>query len=975
MSHDCFISYASEDIRYAEELYRRLTTEKFKVWFDKARLKPGYDWHKEIEEHCENSLVILPVLTRRWKESAWTRYETYGAESVIPLVFEGGFEEVSTPPLRRFQAQALDFRHIDTSEDSWSQLLAAIRELQDQPQPEAKDRREVNIPYSANPCFVGREAQLDEIHEKLFLNPTTALTQGRAQAITALGGVGKTTLAREYAEKFWRCYRQIFWVNCRIGVEVEYARFFAVLFPERAKYDLKDEEKAKQVLYEFKRVDTPLRLLILDDAPDDSIEQWLPKPGNCHTIITSRFTSWSAGVEQTPVWILEKEPARKFLLKRTGRDRDGLKADDYKASEELAEKLGYLPLALEQAAAYIHEEGPLFGFRTYLGYLAKAEHERKLFAKKSSKGSTDYPDALFTTWRTTIDKLSPGARAILRLSACMAPTPIPFPMFIKSIHTIVEQAEALGPANAHGSSPPDELDLRDWKSELARYSMIRLNASSPGPDAVESFSVHGLVQRVEWLNQEDADRRNSLGRAVGMFNNYSPDPTHGPKSRATWDILLPHAESLSALEYEEKETGRVPDIGLLDHIASAFKERGWYDRAIPPVKKMCSINEESFGSEHPNTLRSLNNLAYLLELTGDYVQAELLYRRAMEAEERVLGPEHPDTLTTVNNLGCLLKLKGDFVQAEPLLRRALECRERVFGPEHPDTLSSVNNLALLIRGMGDYAQAEPLLRRALDSCERVSGPEHPDTLTSVNNLAELLFRRGDYSKAEPLYRRALDSCERVLGPEHPLTLTSVNNLGLLLDSTGEHAQAELLYRRALDSYERVLGPDHPLTLTSVNNLGLLLLHKRDHKQAEPLLRRALKYRARVLGPEHPATLTSLNNMASLLARKGDSARAEALYRKALASREKVLGPVHSDTLTSVNNLARFLESKGDYAQAEPLFRRALEGLVAISSAMGRRHPNLETCSASYAHCLAKMGFTKGYIIEKVSNLLNGFTSR
>ena len=100
-------------------------------------------------------------------------------------------------------------------------------------------------------------------------------------------------------------------------------------------------------------------------------------------------------------------------------------------------------------------------------------------------------------------------------------------------------------------------------------------------------------------------------------------------------------------------------------------------------------------------------------------------------------------------------------------------------------------------------------------------------------------------------------------------------------------------------------------------------------------------------------------MASLLARKGDSARAEALYRRALASREKVLGPVHSDTLTSVNNLARFLESKGDYAQAEPLFRRALEGLVAISSAMGRRHPNLETCSASYAHCLAKMGFTKG----------------
>ena len=88
MSYDCVISYASADLPLAEGLHRRLLAEGFTVWFDKARLQPGFDWHREIEQGCENSRVFLPVLTPHWKNSDWTKYETYGAEAVIPLVFQ-----------------------------------------------------------------------------------------------------------------------------------------------------------------------------------------------------------------------------------------------------------------------------------------------------------------------------------------------------------------------------------------------------------------------------------------------------------------------------------------------------------------------------------------------------------------------------------------------------------------------------------------------------------------------------------------------------------------------------------------------------------------------------------------------------------------------------------------------------------------------------------------------------------------------
>jgi hypothetical protein len=200
--YEAFISYASLDVAFAEEAHRRLTEAGFRVWFDKARLKPGYDWHREIEAGCETSRVLLPVLTPRWKLSEWTKFETYGAEAVIPLIVEGEAADIFTPPLRRFQGEAVKLDAAD--EAAWQRLFAGLRSLLAQPAPD-KLARLADVRYRANPYFVGREKELLQIHEELHQNPTAVLTQGRVRAVTALGGVGKTTLARQYLEKFWRC--------------------------------------------------------------------------------------------------------------------------------------------------------------------------------------------------------------------------------------------------------------------------------------------------------------------------------------------------------------------------------------------------------------------------------------------------------------------------------------------------------------------------------------------------------------------------------------------------------------------------------------------------------------------------------------------------------------------------------------------------------------------------------------------------
>jgi tetratricopeptide (TPR) repeat protein len=906
-AYDCFLSYASQDFVHAETIHARLTGEGFRVWFDRARLQPGYDWHKEIEEGCETSRVALPLLTPRWKQSEWTRYETYGAEAVIPLLVEGLWEDASTPPLTPFRNFCVPLASATGAD--WQRLFDSIREFCAREVPQ-KEERVHRLRYHPAKHFVGREKDLDEIHEKLFTNPTAALTQGHVQAIAAMGGVGKTTLARQYAEKFWRCYPQMFWADCRLGLETEFAAIHDILRPEPIYAALSTKDKAGWVRFEFSQsANRPRRLLILDNAEDEeSVQEWIPKTGNCHTLITSRFTGWSPGIETYRVWVLEPEPARELLLRRSGRADTLVERE---ACDALTKKLEYLPLALEQAGAYVGAQSPGWGFAEYLRLY---EANERAFLTKKTPGATEYPDSVYLTWRATIDKLPQGARAILRLHAFLASTPTPVAMFVRGVDWIVKEAKLIAgeivvpvDEDIEGAG---ELAVRDWISSLAKYSMAQLQPE-------DSFSVHGLVHAVGW-HVMGQTRVRVLGRTTEIFLAYADRPSWEPESRRLWDTLLPHAVRLNA----ECETLGVPQsVDLLDHTWRAYKARGDYRAAIPTSRQLLLLRDLELGPEHLDTLTAVDHLAELLYYQGDYAAAEPLWRRTFEARERLLGPDHPGTLELGNNLAVLLESKHDYEAAELLHRRILERKERVLGSEHASTQYSVNGLAKVLSNQGDYAAAEPLYRRALEAWEHALGPEHPDTLTAVDNLAALLSKEGDYAAAEPLCWRALETRERVQGLDHPDTLGSVNGLAVVLSKKGDYAAAEPLYRRALDSRARVLGPEHPDTLISLNNLASLLVSKGDYPTAESLYRCALERKERVLGPNHPSTLTTLSGLADLIAKVGRPDETATLRKQYIA---RIAADEAPATALDLRQLALECYRNGDYSSAEHLLRRVLK---------------------------------------------------
>jgi len=933
--YDVFISYKSEDLALAEDLNARLRAEGFRVWLDRARLNPGCRWQQEIEAGCEASRIILPVLTPRWQQSEWTKYETYGAECAIPLLFEGEFADVAPPPL--CESQFLDLRQ--PTDSAWRQLFASIRAHLKHPAPD-KGRRLVYVPYAPNPYFVGRESELLELHEKLCRAPVVTLTHGPAFVLAGMGGVGKTTLAREYAEKFWRLYRDILWVRAESGLlATEFARLAVEMGLIRQPSDDANLD-ARRALGELER--GPRRLLVLDNAVDEeSVQEWIPKSGQCRTVITSRFTGWSPGMQSLHLNVLEPEPARELLLSRGGLpDTEANRT----AADRLAERLGYLPLALEQAAAYMREAA--IDCARYLELYAEARQE--LLAQRRL-GSTQYPDSVATTWHATMQRLSPLAVLILRLAAFLAPDPIPRDLIYGARQSF---GSALGPpcpwwqrlwrrGRASAAATPSEPELTEALAELSRYSMADLTP--------EAFTIHRLVQAVLRDQLGEPDQRAWAERAVRAVSRAFPAVEF--TNWSTCEALLLHG--LACCGHMQAWDLVFPEAGkLANQVAYYLAVRAQYEDAETAFRQALEIKRQWFGEEGPSYATSLNNLAGLYYTQGRYEEAEPLHHQVMEIWRRALGEEHPDYATSLNNLAELLRTQGRYEEAEPLYREALETRRRALGEEHPDYAASLNNLALLYYTQGRYEEAERLHHQVLEITRRALGEEHPDYAQSLNNLAALYYTQGRYEEAEPLLRQAMEIRRRALGEEHPDYAQSLNNLAELLRTQGRDEEAEPLLRHASETRRRALGEEHPDYAASLNNLALLYYTQGRYEEAEPLFRQALEIRRRALGEEHRDYAAGLNNLAELLRTQGRYEEAEPLYRQALEIGRRALGEEHPDYATSLNNLALLYYTQGRYEEAEPLYREALE---TMRRALGEEHPLYATGLANLAGLCSDQG--------------------
>jgi tetratricopeptide (TPR) repeat protein len=570
----------------------------------------------------------------------------------------------------------------------------------------------VHPEVKAVPGFAGREAELATLEETLWRQAGTAAPTDApanvpvaAAAVKGLGGVGKSVLAREYAWRNRARYRGIWWVRAERRETLADdlidlgARFIPGLreVPER-------DRAARRALdwIELAGFEKPW-LIVYDNVEEPGrIDGLTPRTG-AHVLVTTRWSDWGRAAPVT-VGVFPPEVAADFLLESTG-------GTDRASAERSAAALGYLPLALDQAAAYVRRTG--IDFATYEALAAEV-------LRKTPRG-VDEDTPVFATFTLAIDKASqscPEAQKVMGLCAFLAPDRIPLSLFVDDVLTETARADAV--------------------AALQEVSLAALDSLDDGSPAI---SMHRLVQATMRARlREMGEHENAAALATELVSDAYPNPAGDVRNWSACARLMPHA--MAVFEHApDSGNGADKTALLLSQTALNCVSKAAYVEAEPLLRRALAIGEARCGPDHPSVAMSLNDLAGLLLDTGRPAEAEPLMRRALAIGEANYRPDRPGVATVLNDLGRLLQATNRLAEAEPLYRRALAIYEASYGPHHPNVATSLYNLAQLLRETNRLAEAEPLMRRhveILEKFEQETGHRHPHYDESRESLAALL---------------------------------------------------------------------------------------------------------------------------------------------------------------------------------------------------------------------------------------------
>jgi hypothetical protein len=794
---------------------------------------------------------------------------------------------------------------------------------------------------SRNKNFTGREELLDQLSATLESQVTAVLPR----ALHGFGGVGKTQVAIEYCYRRAASYDVIWWIpadqpSLVLGALAALAPHLGL--PAATATGIKDAAEA--VLEALRRGEPYARwLLVFDNADEpDDLKDFLPQGGG-HTLITSRNQGWKGIVETLPVDVFSRSESVEFLARRVSASMPGPMAD------RLADELGDLPLALEQAGALQAETG--MSVREYLDLLS--EKTQELLAESKS---SEYPVSMTAAWRLSVAKLNdtqPDALELLRCCAFFGPEAIPRDVFRRG-------SEPAG--QSLGAILSDPIRLTRIIRALGRFALATVDPSS------RTIQVHRLIQA---LVREDipAAERGRLRHDVHTLLAGAAPAEPGDEDRwPEFAVLVPHLAPAQVQDCRSPEV-RAFAIKMLRYLNAS----GNFPAAQAFAETFIAQWSTDSGPDDQDVLTAQWNLGDALRSLGQYQSSYEVVAPAVSRAHEALGPAHLTTLALSMGLGADLWARGEFAAARDLNTRTVEVCRTHLGASAPRTLLAQNSLAIDYALASEYQRARDLHRDTYAEQSKAStGVTKANVLASWLNLSRAVRLSGEYGDARILAEDAYEFGRQEIGADHPWTLRAGKEMAIALRHAADPADHLGLARDVLARTERFYGNAHPDSLaaaTAVANTMLAIWTVHGHAQgyaaatdaAEPdaLLDEAFTITAqtmtlysRVYGADHPYVHACAGNLAVMHRLRGAADAARELNQSSLAALDVRLGHGHNYPLTVAANLASDFAALGDAAAARDLGE---DTLTRLRSVLGEDHPVTLGCAANLALDLRSLG--------------------
>jgi tetratricopeptide (TPR) repeat protein len=735
-------------------------------------------------------------------------------------------------------------------------LKSALEVRESMKPPNPCEQRDIDdkfiVPYQRNPQFTGRSRLLQQLKETL--SSVVSKKFNHRVALYGMGGVGKTQCAIEYVYAFESDYERIYWITAvdQTSLLSEYQKIAKAASLPNLQHAT-PLEVAKIVISWLKREQS--WLLVFDNLDDiEVIKGLLPENGlKKHTLITTR-NPHTRGIPaeplEVPLFDMEESVELLSILSDIIIPPD---SEERKEAEIIIKELEYLPLAIEQAAAYIREVAG--NFATYREEYAKNRIE---LLQWTSEGNRMYSYSVATTWSMSFKVIQNGhmqAAELLRLLSFLNPDGI-----------LIEFLQS--GANALKNDLQEVVLDRNKRAKalltLEKFSLIKWDRRT------QVILIHRLVQATLRNEMSESELSALLVTIVDLCDRAFPmivTNESRPICRRYQDqILGPLLQIKTALRTEKFAK-------INERIGSFLNVDGKLDDSERLLQQAVDVRIMISGLDHFSTLSSMHNLSLIYENQGRYADAVKVQEEVLEKSRKILGEDHPETLTIMHNLARTYQCLGRNEDAAKIQEEVVEKRKWILGDEHSYTLGTINDLASTYQAQGRYADAAKIGEEVLEKRRRILGDEHTSTLISMHNLAWTYHGQGRFMDAAKIQEEVLEKRGRILGEEHPHTLGTLSNLASTYGALGRYSEAEKIHKEVLEKSRRILGEEHPDTLITMHALAFIYQAQGRDMDATKIYELVLEKRIRILGEEHPYTLQTRNALTWIYQDQGGAADA------------------------------------------------------------------------------------------------------
>ena len=302
--------------------------------------------------------------------------------------------------------------------------------------------------------------------------------------------MGKTQIAIEYAYRHREEYHDILWAKAdsQEVLSSELASFATLLnLPGQRE---QDQQYASSIVIRWLEVHSDW-LLILDNIENlKMVNEFLPQEPKGHILLTAQTRITGGIAQRLDIDKMAPEEGALFLLRRANlttahASLEGVSEVTRSLAIEIAKMLDGLPLAIDQAGAYIEETET--SLRRYIELYASRRTDLL-----NTRGGlvSDHPSVMATMSLSfeKVEQSNPVSAELLRFLAFLHPDAIPDELIEYGASQLDSPLQAVA---------SDSLGVNKAMGELLNYSLVRRN-----PDGA-TLTIHRLVQtcsKIAWMN-------------------------------------------------------------------------------------------------------------------------------------------------------------------------------------------------------------------------------------------------------------------------------------------------------------------------------------------------------------------------------------------------------------------------------------------------------------------------------------------